>query len=323
MINYITLKETIDNIDNNTTILISGHTNADYDSICSSLALACFLNKLGKTTYVLLDKKDMDKTYWLDTKYIINEYDYTLSTNNKNYVFILLDANRKSRLGAFVELFEKAKFTINIDHHENNANEADYVFTDETMSSVSEILFNLMSLYERIIDKEIATYLYSGMASDTNSFYKRTTPNNMLIASKLLEYGIDAEHVINKTCKTLSLDEANILADMIKNITYNKLHYIVLNRNNPLYTTVPYSTIFKKCASYIYEICDIKVLGIFLIELDGSVSGLLRSNYNIDVDSLAKEFGGGGHKKASGFETMIDICEIISRTINYVDNNLK
>ena len=179
-----------------------------------------------------------------------------------------------------------------------------------------------MSLYEGIIDKEIATYLYSGMASDTNSFYKRTTPKNMLIASKLLEYNIDAEYVINKTCKTLSLAEANILADMIKNITYNKLHYIVLNRNNPLYTTVPYSTIFKKCASYIYEICDIKVLGIFLIELDGSISGLLRSNSNIDVDSLAKEFGGGGHKKASGFETTIDINEIIDRTINYVASNL-
>lgn len=320
MINYIDLKETIDSIDNDTTILISGHTNADHDSICSSLALACFLNKLGKKSFVLLSEKDMDKTRWLNTKYIIN--DHNLSISDNNYVFILLDANRKNRLGAFEKLFEKANFTINIDHHENNANEADYIFTDETMSSVSEILFDLMSLYNDIVDKEIATYLYSGIASDTNSFYKRTTPKNMLIASKLLEYDIDAEYIIKETCKTLSLAEANILADMIKNITFNKLHYIVLDRNNPLYTNIPYSTIFKKCASYIYEICDIKVLGIFLIELDGSISGLLRSNCNIDVDSLAKEFGGGGHKKASGFETNMDIHEIVDRTINYVADNL-
>jgi len=312
MINYANLKSVIDKLDNNIPILIAGHKNADYDSICSCLALTCLLNKLGKKAYTLLEKCEMDKTYWLDTKYIIHNY------YGKDYNFILLDANRKSRLGIYEPYFDNAQIRINIDHHEGGLNEAEHIFISENISSSCELLYSLMLEYNNIFDKELATLLYSGIASDTNSFYKRTTPQTMKCASHLLEYGIDASYVIKHTCKTLTIKEANLLADMINNIMYNGFHYIVLNRKNKLYADIPYSTIFKKCASYIYEISDIKLFGLFLIELDGSISGLLRSNCDIDVDIIAKKFGGGGHKKASGFENNMNINDILDDIENYI-----
>ena len=162
-----------------------------------------------------------------------------------------------------------------------------------------------------MIDKDIATLLYAGIASDTNSFYKRVTPNTMEVASNLLKYNIDSEYIVKNVCKNMTLGESKILADMIHNIKYDGFHYIVLDRNNELYKGIDYSVIFKKCASIIYEISDIKVLGLFLKELDGSISGLFRSNCDVDVDKLAKDLGGGGHKKASGFENNLDIDNIL------------
>lgn len=312
MINYLLLKNTIDSLDEKP-ILIAGHKNADYDSICGCLALTRVLNKLGKTAYTLIEEKDMEKTYWLNTRSIICEY-----TLKANFNFILLDANRKNRLGVFESLFDAATTTINIDHHEDNKNDATHTFIDENISSVCEILYNLIKEYDNILDKEIASLLYSGIASDTNSFYKRTTPATMMSASKLLEYGVDAPFVIKHTCKNMNLEESYVLADMIKKIKYDSFHYIVLDRKNEFYKKVPYNTIFKKCASYIYEIIDISVLGIFLIELDGSVSGLLRSNCDINVDIIAKELGGGGHKKASGFETTENLTTVISKVKQYI-----
>lgn len=246
MIDYIQLKEVIDNLDNEKTILIAGHQNADYDSICSCLALTHFLNKLGKTAYTLLEETEMDKTYWLNTKYIIHEF-----TNN-DYIFILLDANRKNRLGALEKYFDNAQLRINIDHHGGGLNESEHIFISEHISSICEILYNLINEYNDMFDKEIATLLYSGIASDTNSFYKRTTSATMKAASHLLQYDIDASYVIKHTCKNMTITEANLLADMINNIVYDDFHYIILDRKNKLYTDVPYSTIFKKCASYIY-----------------------------------------------------------------------
>lgn len=75
------------------------------------------------------------------------------------------------------------------------------------------------------------------------------------------------------------------------------------------------------CIIYIYEISDIKLFGLFLIELDGSISGLLRSNCDIDVDTIARKFGGGGHKKASGFENNMNIDDILKELKEFIQKN--
>lgn len=313
MIDYKKLKQVIDELPNGQDIILGGHKNTDYDSIGSGFSLAIFLNKIGKKAYFLLEEKDYSKLEWFGNyKYIIKEYDI-----NKKYNFILVDSNCKSRLGIFEKYFDNANITINIDHHEENKEESDYIFKDESVSATCEIVYNLIKLYNNI-DKEIATLLYAGIATDTNCFYKRLNSNTMKIASELLEYNIDNVNIIKNTYKNISLEESKILSDMINNIQYNIFHYIVLDRNNSLYKDVDYSVIFKKCASYIYEIKDIKILGLFLIELDGIITGLYRSNCDIDVDKLAIMFGGGGHKKASGFETNISIEEILKTTKEYI-----
>lgn len=314
MIDYKKLKEVINNLSNENLILLGGHKNTDYDSICSTLSLTIFLNKIGNKALMLLEEKDYDKLKWFDNfNFIISEYNAT-----DKYNFILLDSNRKSRLGIFEKYFDNSSIKINIDHHEDNKNESNYIFVDENISSTCEIIYNLISEYENMIDKDIATLLYAGIASDTNSFYKRVTPNTMEVASNLLKYNIDSEYIVKNVCKNMTLDESKILADMINNIKYDGFHYIVLDRNNELYKDVDYSVIFKKCASIIYEISDIKVLGLFLKELDGSISGLFRSNCEVDVDKLAKDLGGGGHKKASGFENNLDIDNILDISKEYI-----
>ena len=308
MIDYNLLKEIIDKLPDDKIILLGGHQNTDYDSIGSVYALTLFLNKIGKKAFMLLEEKDIPKLDWFgNTEFIISNIEI-----NDNYNFILLDSNRKSRLGIFESYFDNADITINIDHHENNNNEADYIFVDKDISSTSEIIFNLINLYNKI-DKDIATLLYAGIASDTNSFYRRVTSNTMRVASNLLKYNIDSTNIIKNVCKNITLEETKILSDMLSNIKYSSFHYIVMDRNNPLYKDVDYNILFKKLASIIYDIEEIKLIGLFLIELDGSISGLFRSNCEIDVDKLAISLGGGGHKKASGFENNMNIDDVLEK----------
>lgn len=314
MVDYKKLKQVIEDLPNNEIILVGGHENTDYDSIGSTLALTKFLNKIGKKAFMLLEEKDYDKLNWYDN------YSFIISNINidNNYNFILLDANRKSRLGVFENYFDNANKTINIDHHESNKGESDYIFVDENISSTSEIIFNLINIFENALDKDIATLLYAGIASDTNCFYKRVTPDTMITLSTLLKYNIDSSYIVKNVCKSVSMSESKVLSDMLANIKYDVFHYIVMNRNNPLYKDVDYNVIFKKLASIIYDIDEIKLIGLFLIELDGSVSGLFRSNCEIDVDELAIKLGGGGHKKASGFENNITIEEILNTCKKYI-----
>ena len=322
MIDYKILKQQLELLPQSTVVLIAGHKNADYDSITSCIALAKILSKLGYTAYALIEKADMDKTYWLDTSCVLNTYD-----ENQEFNFIMLDANRKERLGRFEQLFDNARTTICIDHHEGGNNESKYSFIDKDISSTAEIISHLANeiddpLHNSILDEEISTLLYAGIAADTNSFYKRVTSQTMLVASMLLYHGANGTFAIKNVCKNLCLREATILSKMFNKIQFDSFHYVVLDRHDDFFKDIPYSTIFKKCAAYLYELIDVNVFGLFLIELDGSVSGVLRSNCDINVDGLATEFGGGGHKKAAGFETYESIEVILAKVKSYVQEQM-
>lgn len=308
MIDYKILRQKLELLPISTVVLIAGHKNADYDSICSCIALSHILTKLGYNAYALIESKDASKAEWLNTSLVINEYSI-----DKPFNFILLDSPRKERLGKFEPLFDKAQMTICIDHHEILKCEATYTFVDEHISSTAEIIATLAKGYPNILDKNIATLLYAGIVSDTNSFYRRVTPSTMTIASMLMQYNVDNTFVVKNTSRNLSLRDATIISHMLRHLEYDTLHFIVLDRKDNLISNITYDTLFKRCASFIYDLRDIDIFGLFLIELDGSVSGLLRSNTHVNVDGIAKEFGGGGHKKAAGFETSEDIEIILEK----------
>jgi phosphoesterase RecJ-like protein len=191
MIDYKILRQKLELLPKSTIVLIAGHKNADYDSIGSCIALAHILTKLGYAAYALLEDKDMSKAEWLNTSLVINEY-----TAEQPFNFILLDSPRKERLGKFEPLFDKALLTICIDHHEIQKCEATYTFVDEYISSTAEIIANLAKGYANIMDKNIATHLYAGIVSDTNSFYRRVIPSTMTVASMLMQYNVDNTFVV-------------------------------------------------------------------------------------------------------------------------------
>ena len=114
---YKQLNEILVNIPNTTPIYFAGHLKPDQDSVCSCLALAEYLQTLGKQVFVLLENKDKDLLTWYDNYSLIVE-----NINHKDYVFVALDVNEKNRLGIYENDFDNAKLTINIDHHQNNKN---------------------------------------------------------------------------------------------------------------------------------------------------------------------------------------------------------
>ena len=154
MIDYKILRQKLELLSKSTVVLIAGHKNADYDSISSCIALASILTKQGYTAYALVEEQDLEKATLFDVSLVITSY-----PEDKPFNFIMLDANRKERLGRFEKLFDKAEITINIDHHEANENESTYTFVDEKISSTAEIIANLTKEIPNSLDKEICFML--------------------------------------------------------------------------------------------------------------------------------------------------------------------
>ena len=318
MNSYNEIKQIISKIPDTKPIIIAGHENADQDSICSCIALANYLRKIGKEKIeVLISEKDLYKISW----YYNNEFINT-NISKDNYVFIMLDLNRKKRLGEFKNLFDSADFTINIDHHEQNQEESNFIFSDTSVSSTCEILFNLFKYFDCDIDKDIASLLYAGILTDTLCFSQRLTPQTLYIASELLKYDIDYTYITKKTFLDRSMDEIKALSELTQNIQYDGFHYVIMNRNNPIYSNLEYSLLFKKMTPILKNIEGIEVLGMFLIDAD-VVYGEFKSNINVDVSILANEFGGGGHKKAAGFTSKLPLENILKKSKEYIEKKKK
>ena len=81
-------------------IIISGHKNADFDSMCSSLSLAYSLRKLKKNAKVFIEKDSITKIAYFNLNDLLCD-----SFESSNYTFIALDLNRISRLPNDIEKY--------------------------------------------------------------------------------------------------------------------------------------------------------------------------------------------------------------------------
>ena len=313
MNSYEEIKTVIEKIPNNQPIIIAGHENADMDSIGASLSIAYFLEKIGKEDVtVLLAEKDMYKIRWFNQNKFLAQY-----TQKSNYVFIMVDLNRKERLNEFESYFDNASLTINIDHHEANKRECQYILEDSVISSTCEIIFNLFSYFNYKLDKNIASLLYAGILTDTSGFSHRLTHETLYIASKLLEYEIDYQYITKKTFLERTMPEIKALSEILDNVHYDVFHYVIMNRNNPVFKDLEYSLLFKKMVPILKNIEGVKVMGIFLVDND-KIFGEFKANADIDISKLAIQLGGGGHKKSAGFTSTLPLEKVLEISKDYI-----
>lgn len=300
---------------NSLPIYIAGHIKPDQDSVGSCVALANFLNKNGKTAFVLLEDFDKDILDWKPECNCI-----TNSVDAQKYNFIALDLNEKNRLGAFEQYFDKAEYKLNIDHHQDNKYEADFTLSIPGISSTCEIIYEIINAESKTyFDKDTCDYLYAGIMNDTNCFTRRLSKKTMAIAQKLINFGADYNYIIKKTFSERSMYEFKALAKLVSEIQYDEFYYAVVDKSLPEFVDLTHNQIVKKIAEDLRKIQGIDVF-LILIKTNDTIIAKVMSNVSENADKLAGVFGGGGHKKEAGFTVKnVSIQEIIDKTKDFLN----
>ena len=316
-------------------ILILTHKSPDGDAVGSVLGLAEGLRSLNKD--VICFSKD--------TVPRIFEFLPNVSTIKNNIdkprqydLVILLDCSELSRTG-IENISEIANFfdkLLIIDHHPKDKIEHDYnrnreCVIDERSSSTAILIYRLLTELDIKITKDIANCLLTGIFTDTGGFQHNNTDSQSLeIAAELMKKGPR----INKISKKIFNN---------KNISAIKLWGKALSRvKTDDKTGMAVSYVTKKdleeckakqediigLVSIINTISDAKFSLLLTEYEDQKLKGSLRSEEykGIDVSRIAKSFGGGGHKFASGFEINGRAEESISKIRSMIlrsRNNIK
>ncbi len=312
-------------------ILVFCHTNADGDSVGSSLGWAGYLRQQGKKVTIIAPDQYPDFLHWLPGQQDIIRYD-----KNKEEVInrikeadlaCFLDLNTLSRVGDELA----AEFTKNnkaeillVDHHLNPDVPAKISISFPKLSSTSEIVFRLiwqLGGYETLTN-EMAQCIYCGMMTDTGSFsFNSTQPEIFFIISQLLAKGIDKDKIYRNVYHVFSLDRLRltgyILYQKLRVLTPLRASYYAISKEDQRRFN------FKKGDAEGLVNLPLQIKGHRLsislredTEKPDLVWVSLRSVDDFPCNEMsAKFFNGGGHKNASGGRLYCNIqeAEIITR----------
>ncbi len=295
------IKEVFNLINNSQNICIAGHKAPDGDCIGSVMALYEALKTLNKHLTVCIDGIiPYNYKAFVDEEVIAKEY------NNKKFdLLFILDCSDSERLGKFKGIIENAKKTICIDHHKTNESFADINIIDTTMSSTGELLYDILKVNGQRFTKEMATYIYIAILTDTGKFcYSNTTSKTHRKTAELIDLGVDIAAIDNIIYNS---KPSNVVKAFIECISGIELYY-----DNKFGITCITKENLKKNNSnmgdidgvveFIREIKEVEVSCVIKENEENNTKVSLRSKNDIDVSSVSVKFGGGGHARAAGFE---------------------
>lgn len=281
--------------DANSIALIS-HLDPDGDNLGSLTALSKSLLNLGKKVYPIEFDKIPENLKFLPNLDLLSD-----NTDININMIICLDCANYERLGKIDELFNKAKYRINIDHHQSNEFYGDVNIVKKGYSSTCELVFDLINEINLPIDKEISMSLLTGISTDTGRFlYSATTADTLAKASRLVENGADMMK-INELIYQSKKFEAQLLENEILSKTeiyndYVAFGFVMTDQLNK------YNVEISDIDSVINTFRDtdkIKISVLIKQQTENEYKVSFRSKGNIDVGLIAKNLGGGGHKNAA------------------------
>ena len=276
-------------------ILVLTHKSPDGDAIGSALAMYQAILQLDKDVDVMvIDYSNIFKVLPMTNK--IKE------TSTKEYdLVITLDCSTQNRIEESSNFFEKAKHTINIDHHNTNDYFGEYNYIDRNGPATCQTLYKFFIDQDIIIDKKIGDCLIAGIITDTGGFKYSTNSITFDIASYLYKLGVNISKIYVSTMQTKTKSQFALskLATIRLEFFYNDTEaftYITLKDERKVNAkTGDHEGIVDIGKSI--EGVEISIL---LHEGEEGYKVSLRSNNHVDVSKIALNLGGGGHKHAAG-----------------------
>lgn len=291
------------------TAAVCGHVNPDGDCIGSVLALALGLREMGVAAQPLLATRACPQTYDFLEGYdeLVCACDYHEDPD----LFILVDVPSLSRAGDGEHVFERAKKTLVIDHHQGDGSFADVAYVDTGAAAAGMLVWEFLG--QAGIDRtpQIATCCYTALVTDTGRFQFQNADACALRAAA------------DMTCAGASPSQIAHDVYQRKSWAALQLEALVITRIERLFDgKVALSWVteddFKKLEASKDDgeslIDVIRQLGgidiaVMLREQGSIVRGSIRSKTDIDVAAIANKMNGGGHKAASGFTLHCKLSE--------------
>ncbi len=286
-------------------VALSTHINSDADGCGSETALARMLAQRG------LDVRIVNPTPWPDLLDFLlgddvkDETDKGAAALRDVDLLIVLDISDVTRLGSLTETVRAMTVPkIVIDHHiASNDPASATAITDTAACATGELVYDIATVLGFEMTPAIARSLYAAILTDTGSFkFSNTSPRCHAIAADLLANGVDPEEMYVRIYASAPAGRVRLLADVLATLGVDEPHGLA-------WLSMAAGALGKYgvrqedldgIVEHARSIAGTRMALFFRDLGHGKVKASFRSTGDVDVNAFARQFGGGGHAKASG-----------------------
>lgn len=279
-------------------IIITRHFRPDGDAVGSTKGLAAILRLSfpKKEIYLLND----DQSEYLS--FLGGESEPLADEMYADALGIILDTGTIDRVSN--KKISLCREIVKIDHHIDHDPYGDISWVEDFRSSACEMVVHFYAEFadELKIDKEAATYLYTGMVTDSGRFrFSSVSGDTMRLAGLLLDQGIDTDVLF-----------ANLYLDEFEKLKFEAYVYdkMAITENGVAYIYVDramqekFDLSQEDASSAVGYMDTIRgaLCWIAFIETpdeNKTIRVRLRSRF-VTINTIAENHHGGGHAYASG-----------------------
>lgn len=304
------LREVLDALEPAAHIVLTTHVNADGDGAGSEAALAAWLRGRGKDVTIINPTPFPDLyAHLLDAPALAvepNSEEGRRAAKDAD-LFVVLDTGEPGRIGRVRKLIGDRPVVV-IDHHPppDSGIDAATGIQDPGACATGELIYDLLVLAgmgDEPWPSAVVEGIYAAILTDTGSFrFSNASARSHRIAAELIDRGIDPEAVYRRIYATMPLRRIRLLRIALEN-----LH---VDPELPLtWITIPPGVMQRLHATsddldgvvdYARAVEGTELALLLRQTADGATKVSFRSNGAVDVNTLARRFGGGGHARAAG-----------------------
>jgi bifunctional oligoribonuclease and PAP phosphatase NrnA len=309
---------------NEKSFLVLTHFRPDGDAVGSQLALTIVLKNLGKQVAAWNDDEVPAKFRFLPHSDLIRR---PPAEPQDFDVVVAVDSSTWQRVGTAAQKIGHRKHFINIDHHVSNEKFAEINWIVPDAPAAGQIAYDLIKHGGFPLTQEIAICLFAAISTDTGSFtYANTTAESLRVAGELVQTGFNVGEVCRHIYESYPYARLQLLQMALADLTlaHNKriAYYWVTNemyeesgaKREDTEGLIDYARAIEGvCVAILFE--ELPEFGKFRISL--------RSKHpKVDVNSIARHFGGGGHREAAGARLSGTMREIEAKVLAAADSAL-
>ena len=291
------------------------HENPDGDALGSLIAMHGLLTALGKDSVMFMAPEELPLSYeysHFDLEGLVCQ----APPDTAERIVVVLDCGNIDRNPA--DLLRDATVLVNVDHHHDNTRFGTINHVVSVASSTAEIVWDLMRDLDVQPGPVVADALYVGLVTDTGRFmYENTGPRAHEMAADLIAAGVDVQGIYRRLYEDMPYAKLALLARGLAAVRRFDGGALILSH----LTAADFAEAEAEASysegiiDHLRAVKDTKVAAL-VRELPEERRGerkvsLRATDDDVDVSVIARAQGGGGHRRAAGFTTDLELDELI------------